>query len=202
MNMHLIIATKNKGKLKEIKKILKHPRLEIISLADLPHKFFLKETGKTFLENALCKAIPVSKFYKDDLVAGEDSGLEVEYLGGLPGIFSKRYSGKNSTDLKNNKKLLRALSGVEKNKRKAHFHCVIALCKNGKLIKSFEGQLKGVINDKMQGNNGFGYDPVFYLNHYKKTVAQLPAKVKNRISHRAKAFRKLDKYLARISKNK
>ena len=144
--MRLIIATRNKGKLREIKHILDGRNLQIVFLSQLKKNFRIKEDGVTFLENALKKAMSVSRAYPDDLVAGEDSGLEVEYLGGKPGIFSKRYSGKGATDLKNNLKLLRKLKKVEKKKRRARFRCVIALAKNGKLIKDFEGKIEGIIN--------------------------------------------------------
>ena len=182
--MRLIIATRNKGKLREIKHILDGRNLQIVFLSQLKKNFRIKEDGVTFLENALKKAMSVSRAYPDDLVAGEDSGLEVEYLGGKPGIFSKRYSGKGATDLK---------------KRRARFRCVIALAKNGKLIKDFEGKIEGIINKEMKGESGFGYDPVFYLPHYKKTVAQFPLSKKNKISHRARAFRKLRNYLNKIN---
>ena len=194
--MRLIIATRNKGKLREIKHILDGRNLQIVFLSQLKKNFRIKEDGVTFLENALKKAMSVSRAYPDDLVAGEDSGLEVEYLGGKPGIFSKRYSGKGATDLKNNLKLLRKLKKVEKKKRRARFLCVIALAKNGKLIKD---KIEGIINKEMKGESGFGYDPVFYLPHYKKTVAQFPLSKKNKISHRARAFRKLRNYLNKIN---
>jgi len=200
--MRLIIATKNRNKLKEIKKILKGLNIELLCLADLRPNLRIKEDGKTFFDNALKKAKAVSKIYKDTLVLGEDSGIEVEYLGGKPGVLSKRFSGKNSNDHKNNFKLLKLLKNVPFKKRKAQFRCTIALTKNKKLIAKFEGKLCGYINDKAVGKNGFGYDPVFYLPRYKKTVAQLPLREKNKISHRAKAFYKLKKFLAKYIKNK
>ncbi len=196
--MRLIIATKNKGKLREIKKILKSLNFPIVSLADLDKKVRIVENGKTFLENATKKAIPVSKIYENDYVLGEDSGLEVDSLGGKPSIHSKRYAGKNATDIKNNKELLKALEGIPSKKRGAQYRCCLVLAKAGKLIKVFEGSLRGSINYTSKGNKGFGYDPVFYLPSYRKTVAQMPISVKNQISHRAKAFRKLKKYLIHV----
>lgn len=195
--MRLIVATRNRSKLREIKKILKGIRSPIISLADLDKKFRLAENGRTFLENAKKKAIPVSKVYKNDLVLGEDSGLEVDCLKGAPGIYSKRYSGKNSTYRKNNIKLLKTLQGIPWAKRGAHFRCCLVLVRAGKLIKVFEGKLSGRISREERGTNGFGYDPILYLPKYHRTVAQLPLEVKNRISHRAQAFKKLKKYLGR-----
>ncbi|HDN86373.1 MAG: non-canonical purine NTP pyrophosphatase, RdgB/HAM1 family [Candidatus Omnitrophota bacterium] len=200
--MRLIIATKNRGKFLEIKHIFGGLKVKLISLNGLKANLKIKEDGKTFFQNALKKAMAVSKIYPNDLVVGEDSGLEVKYLNNRPGIFSKRYAGKNSTDYRNNLKLLRELKGVKKTQRRACYRCVVALVKDSKIMKKFEGKLCGTINDKMVGKNGFGYDPIFYLPKYKKTVAQLPLKEKNRISHRAKAFGKLKKFLASYLKNK
>jgi XTP/dITP diphosphohydrolase len=192
-NTRIIIATSNSGKLKEIRHILKGVKLPIICLADLPQKFHIKENGKTFFANAVKKTLPVSKAYPDDLVCGEDSGLSVDFLGGKPGVYSRRYSGKNATDPKNNKKLLKELLGA--GNRKCSYHCSLVLMKSGKLLKNFEGRLSGKIHSREQGTNGFGYDPVFYLSKYKKTVAQLPLSIKNKFSHRAWAFKKLSEYL-------
>jgi len=200
--MRLIVATKNKDKFKEIKDILKGLRLQILSLNDLNTNIKIKEDGNTFFENALKKAVAVSKIFKKDLVVADDSGLEVEFLGNKPGVFSKRYAGENASYYENNLKLLKELEGVERKKRKAVFKCVVVLVKNQKLIKKFEGQLKGFISEKMMGKKGFGYDPIFYLPRYKKTVAQIPLKEKNKISHRAKAFLALKKYLAKFLNNR
>jgi len=193
--MRLIVATQNKSKLREIRHILKGVKLPVISQDDLDREFHFKENGKTFFENAIKKTLPISKSYKDDLVVGEDSGLEVNYLGGAPGVYSKRYSGKNWTYEKNNQKILKKLEGITRNKRRANFHCCLVLFKNGKLIKKIDGRLNGYISNEPAGSQGFGYDPIFYLPKYKKTVAQLLAGVKNRISHRAKAFKILKKYI-------
>ncbi|UCD15026.1 MAG: RdgB/HAM1 family non-canonical purine NTP pyrophosphatase [Candidatus Omnitrophota bacterium] len=193
--MRLIIATKNEGKLREIKKILKKLDVPVISLNQLSRKFRIREDGKTFLENALKKAMPVSKVYRSDYVVAEDSGLEIKYLGAEPGVYSKRYSGRGATDKKNNLKVLKELKGAKKRDRGACFHCCLVLFKDAKLVKSFDGKLRGLINEEMRGSSGFGYDPIFYLSKYRKTVAQLPLEEKNKISHRAKAFKKLRKYL-------
>ena len=192
--MRLIVATKNNDKSKEIKGILKGLGVSIVSLNELEKKFRIVENGKTFQENAFKKALPVSRHYKNDYILGEDSGLEVNYLNGAPGIYAKRYSGPKATYESNNKKLLKNLQGVPAKKRGAAFCCCLVLACDGKLVKVFEGRLKGRIWDKARGENGFGYDPVFYLDQYKKTVAQLPLLTKNKISHRGKAFRKLRKY--------
>jgi len=194
--MKLIVATKNKDKFKEIKGILKGLRVSLVSLNDLDKKFHIIENGKTFCENAFKKTLAVSKHYKDSYILGEDSGLEVDYLNGAPGIHAKRYSGPGATYKSNNKKLLKSLQGVPYKRRQAHFCCCLVLAYNQKLIKVFQGKLKGRIHDQSRGENGFGYDPVFYLTHYKKTVAQLPISVKNKISHRARAFKKLRRYFS------
>lgn len=194
--MRLIIATKNKGKLREIKGILHKADISLISLSELKRKFIIRENGKSFLENALKKAMAVSKVYKNNYVVGEDSGLKVDYLGGAPGIFSKRYSGGGSTYLKNNVKILKELENIPEKERKAHFFCCLVLVRDSQLIKTFEGKLTGFISEKIRGEGGFGYDPILYLPQYKKTVAELSWQDKNKISHRAKAFRKLKGYLA------
>lgn len=193
--MKLIVATKNRDKFREIKSILRGLGFSIISLNELERKFQIVENGKTFQENAFKKALPVSRCYKNDYVLGEDSGLEVNYLNAAPGIYAKRYSGPKATYESNNKKLLKVLKGVPDRKRGAAFRCCLVLAYNGKLVKVFEGKLQGRISDKSRGENGFGYDPLFYLTSYKKTVAQLSPSTKNKISHRGKAFRKLKAYL-------
>lgn len=196
--MKLIIATQNEDKLKEIKVILRGVKLPIICLNQLDKKFQIKENGKTFLENAVKKTMPISKAYKDDLVAGEDSGLEVDFLEGAPGVYSKRYSGKNWTYEKNNLKILKELDGVPWKQRKASFHCCLVLFKAGKLIKRIDGRLNGYVSYELRGTHGFGYDPIFYLPEYRKTVAQLSLHEKNKISHRARAFNQLKTYLRKI----
>jgi len=199
--MKLVIATQNESKLKEIKEILKSIKLSVLSLNKLDRKFHIKENGKTFFANAVKKTLPVSKAYKDDLVAGEDSGLEVDFLNGSPGVYSKRYSGKNWTYEKNNLKILKELKGVERKKRKASFHCCLVLFKAGKLIKRIDGRLNGYISQESKGNHGFGYDPIFYLPKYKATIAELPLSIKNKLSHRAKAFIKLKKFIQKVNIN-
>jgi len=197
--MRLIVATKNKDKFREIKIILRGLGLPVISLKELKRKFQIIENGKTFQENAFKKALPVSRHYKDNYVLGEDSGLEVDYLNGAPGIYAKRYSGPKATYKSNNKKLLKNLKGVPAKKRGAVFRCCLVLVRGQEVIKAFDGKLKGRIIKEAMGQNGFGYDPVFYLTHYKKTAAQLLPSVKNKISHRAKAFKKLRRYLEKLT---
>ncbi len=196
----LIIATKNKNKFKEIKKLLEDLNLKITYLGKILPSLSIKEDGKSFYENALKKAKAVSSLFPEDLVVGEDSGLVVKCLGDKPGIYSKRYAGKDASDLDNNLKLLRVLK--KKKDRRAYFICTVVLVKGKRLLRKFEGKLWGKIYDKLEGNFGFGYDPIFYLPRFRKTVAQLSLEEKNKISHRAKAFLKLKKFLAKYLKCK
>lgn len=193
--MRLIIATKNKSKTKEIKNILSDISFEIASLDDLSEEFEIEEDGNTFYENAKKKALTVSQAYSDDYVVGEDSGLEVKYLGKEPGVYSKRYSGESATALKNNLKILNQLKEVSSQDRIAKFICWLVLAKKGREVARFQGELKGLIHDKLEGENGFGYDPLFFLPKFNKTTAQLEPKQKNEISHRFKAFIKLKNFL-------
>lgn len=193
--MRIIVATSNKGKLREIGDILDQVKCRLVCLSDLNKKFRIVEDGKSFFENALKKAKPVSMAYKKDFVVAEDSGLEVDYLNGAPGILSKRYCGPKATDKKNNIKLLKTLANVPEKERAANFVCCLVLFKNGELVKTFIGRWYGRIGLEALGDNGFGYDPIFYLPGLKRTSAQISPKRKNNISHRAKAFKKLKKYL-------
>jgi XTP/dITP diphosphohydrolase len=195
--MRLIIATKNQGKVREIRELFKDLNLDIVSLADLGNNTEVVEDGATFRDNARKKAITISEQYPQDYVVGEDSGLEVDYLDNRPGVHSKRYAGVAGNDLANNQKLLNALAGVKGPERRARFCCLIALAHNGGIINFFEGVLEGRIYHKMAGNNGFGYDSVFYLPARDKTTAQISTQEKNKISHRAKAFNRLKKFLAK-----
>lgn len=186
--------------MREIKKILRPLKVKVVSLADLDRTFSIKETGRTFAENAYKKAKVVSLCYRNDLVVGEDSGLEVAYLNDRPGVFSRRYSGPKATDQKNNRKLLKELKGVKKSSRRARYRCAIAVVKGGKLLTGCEGTLAGYIAEKPSGKGGFGYDPIFFVPAYKKNAAQLPLYQKNAVSHRGRAFKALKKFLARYLK--
>lgn len=195
MAKELIIATRNKGKIREIKHVLNPLNLKIISLLDVPKAREIKETGKTFRENALKKSETIAKLYNRSVMA-DDSGLQARALGGKPGIKSARYAGPNPTTEKLCNKLLRVMSS--KKDRTARFVCDIAIARPGRRTIVVEGACKGRIADKMIGRLGFGYDPVFIPSGYKKTFAQMPLKLKNRISHRGKALKKAKAYLDRI----
>jgi XTP/dITP diphosphohydrolase len=195
VNTKLIIATKNKGKVREIQHLLKPLRLKVLSLLDIEGIKDIKEDGKTFKANATKKALTIARKLKT-LVMADDSGLEVKALKGKPGIKSARYAGPNPTTSKLCTKLLREMSG--KKDRNARFVCDIAIAlPNGK-VKVVEGVCAGKIGDKMAGKEGFGYDPVFIPGGYLMTFAQMTMALKNRISHRGKALKKAKALLARI----
>ncbi len=190
-----LIATKNKGKFKEINKILRNSKVKIklYSLSDMKITDTCAEDGETFQENANQKSIFYSRFIKDTLCVGDDSGLVVESLNGEPGVHSARYAGNDSNDEKNIKKLLKELKNI--NNRKAKFVTVLSISKNGKLIKSFQGEVEGLILRERRGNNGFGYDPLFFYPPLNKTFAELTTDQKNDISHRAIALKKMRDYI-------
>ncbi len=198
--MELIVATKNKKKLEEIKEILKSLNLKLFSLADYPKAPRIIENGKTFRENSIKKAIKIAKF-TGKLTFGEDSGLCVDALGGKPGVYSSRFAGKDKSDRKNNLKLLKLLVGLPVNKRKAHYCCAVALADKNGLVGVAEGECSGFIGFTEKGNFGFGYDPLFVIPKYKKTFAQLGARIKHKMSHRFRALQKakaiLSTYLKR-----
>jgi len=187
--MELVVATKNKKKLQEIKEILSDLDLEISSLADYPKAPRIIENGRTFRENAIKKAVKIARYTKK-LTLGEDSGLEVNALAGVPGVRSSRFSGKDKSDLKNNLKLLRLLGDSPLKKRRARYLCSVALADQDGLVGVTEGTCNGIIGFKMQGNFGFGYDPLFIVPKYKKTFAQLGGRIKHQMSHRFHALTK------------
>ncbi len=185
--MKVFLATGNLKKIEEIKKILADLDYEILSIRDGIEIPEVVEDGDSFRENSQKKAVQIAKHLGIPAIA-DDSGLCVEALGGEPGVHSARYSGKNSTDELNNRKLIAELSGVEN--RRAKFVCVISFAKPNGAVYSFEGEIEGEIIEESRGIDGFGYDPHFYLKEYGKTFAEIPD-IKNSISHRAKALEKL-----------
>jgi XTP/dITP diphosphohydrolase len=190
----LIIATKNKGKVLEIKHVLKPLKLNILSLLDMPNVPDIKESGRTFEANAIKKAVSISKI-SSALVLADDSGLCVDALNGKPGIRSDRYAGPNPTTQKLCEKLLKEMKS--KKNRKAKFICVMAVA-DGKKVRIAKGICEGAIAHEMNGTHGFGYDPVFVPMRYSKTFAQMPLKLKNNLSHRGKALRKVADILAKM----
>jgi XTP/dITP diphosphohydrolase len=166
----------------------------ILALSDLPSVHEIQEDGKSFSENALKKARFYSRHF-GKLTLADDSGLEVDILKGLPGIYSARYAGEKSSHQENNQKLLREMERIPLSKRGARFKCVIAIVSPDGRETVTEGSCKGKIGFREVGKKGFGYDPLFILPQYGKTMAQLSTEKKNRISHRGKALRKLRKIL-------
>lgn len=199
--MELVVATKNKKKLEEIKEILEGLDFRIISLADYPHAPRIIENGRTFKENAVKKALKISRF-TGRLVLGEDSGLCVDALNGGPGIYSSRFSGKDKDDHKNNLKLLRLLDGLPLSKRGAHYTCAVALADKRGVVAVMEGKCSGLIGFELRGASGFGYDPLFIIPKYQKTFAELGSKIKHGMSHRYRALKKARAFLNRyLTKN-
>ncbi|MDD5097553.1 MAG: RdgB/HAM1 family non-canonical purine NTP pyrophosphatase [Candidatus Omnitrophica bacterium] len=198
--MQLVVATRNKKKLFEIKEILKGIDLKLLSLDSYKDAPQVMENGKTFKANAVKKAVQLARF-TGSLCLGEDSGLCVDFLNGAPGIRSARFSGKEKSDLKNNFKLLGLLAALPLQKRKAHYVCAVALADKKGLIGVVEGKCPGLIALEPKGSAGFGYDPLFYIPKYKKTFAQLGEKIKHKMSHRyyalEKAKRIIQKYIVK-----
>lgn len=186
----VIIATKNQGKLEEFARMLSKLGIKARSLAAFDPVPEVEEDGDTFEENAKKKAV----FYRNLLnlpVIADDSGLMVDVLNGKPGIYSARFAGEEKNDQKNNEKLLHLLEGIEEEKRTAKFVSVIAFALPGESTITVRGECEGNIGFTPEGNNGFGYDPLFYLPDYKKNMAEISPELKNQISHRAKALQKL-----------
>lgn len=190
----LIIATKNKGKAKEFAELFEPLGFRVKTLLDYPDAPDIEETGKTFEENALLKAVGISNIFQKIVIA-DDSGLVIDALDGRPGVYSARYAGTDKDDEANIQKVLFEMKDVPEEKRTAHFHCTLALVVPGKDPVIVEGVCNGLILTEKRGNNGFGYDPIFYLPHLKKTMAEMTSEEKNRISHRGNAIRKLSEHV-------
>jgi XTP/dITP diphosphohydrolase len=203
--MDLLLATRNAHKAREFRELLGN-EFKVSDLSALPEIALPEETGRTFEENAILKAVAVSQLRQPSRaedrqvqdrhlhVLADDSGLEVEALSGAPGIFSARYASQRATDKQNVDKLLRELERIgalEAFRRRARFRCALALARNGKLLSTFEGIIDGTIVDLPRGSGGFGYDPVFVPNGFDKTFGELRPELKNQISHRARAVREL-----------
>lgn len=186
--MKLILASHNEHKATEIKAILLPFGVKVLSLSEINYVTEIEETGSTLEENAQLKAIAISKFTSDYVLA-DDSGLEVESLGNAPGVISARYAGVPSNSENNIALLLKNLSGITN--RFARFRTVLAIAKSGVIIQQFEGKIEGEITLEPSGKDGFGYDPIFVPTGYKQTFAEMNALEKNQISHRANALAQL-----------
>lgn len=186
----IIIASNNVGKIVEIKHILTPLGVNIWSMQEKGIYMAVEEDGDSFQENAVKKAMTVCKA-ADEWTLADDSGLIVQALNGRPGIYSARFAGPNAGDEGNRKKLLDMMKDIPWSQRKASFYCCIALVSPDGHVITADGQCDGYITYEERGNDGFGYDPVFWIPEYNKTFAQLDASVKNKISHRAKALEAL-----------
>lgn len=190
----IIFATGNEGKMKEIRSILGDTGMEILSMKEAGIDLDIEENGTTFEENAIIKAKAIHE-KTGGVVLADDSGLEIDYLDKAPGVYSARYMGEDTPYEVKNSKILELLEGVPKEKRTARFVCVIAaVLPDGKVITK-RGTVEGIIGYSIEGENGFGYDPIFYLPEYNCTTAQLSMEEKNKLSHRGKALRMIKEEL-------
>lgn len=193
----LIVASRNKGKIAEIKELLAGLPYQVTSLLDYPHLPDVVEDGKTYKANALKKAVEIAKL-TGKMTMSDDSGIEVKALNNAPGIYSARFAGYGASEADKNRKLFEMLKGVPMSKRQARYRCVIALVDGkGKAVGVVEGTCSGYITTEERGSNGFGFDPLFLLKRYNKTFGELPASIKKSISHRARALRKFKVLIAK-----
>lgn len=195
----LVVASRNKGKVKEIMELLSGLPFKVSSLSEYPHIPEIIEDGKTYRANALKKAREVA-LATGKMAMSDDSGIEVKALGNAPGIYSARFAGEGASEKARNQKLFRMLKGVPMHKRQARYRCVIALVDaRGKELGVVEGTCSGYVTSKDIGENGFGFDPLFLLKRYNKTFGQLPASLKAKISHRARALKKFRVLLSQVT---
>jgi XTP/dITP diphosphohydrolase len=197
--MKLVVATRNAGKLKEIGKLLAPLGVAARGLDELGCSHEVVEDGDSFAANARKKANEIATL-TGQMTLADDSGLTVDVLNGAPGIYSARYAGENCTDAENNAKLLQELAGVPIQLRTGAFVCAMALADPDGDIREFSGRLAGLILDVPRGSGGFGYDPLFLVPEYGKTLAELSLEVKNRISHRGAALQQVVAALARFER--
>ncbi|MGO1058918.1 XTP/dITP diphosphatase [Planococcus sp. FY231025] len=193
----VIIATQNLGKAKDFEALLRPFGYEVLTLRDVAEDVDVEETGTTFEENAILKAETIAYMLKTTVIA-DDSGLEIDALGGEPGVYSARYAGGEKSDSANIDKVLEKLKGVPEEKRSARFRCVLAVAAPGKETKTFHGTCEGYILEERFGENGFGYDPIFWVPAEGRTMAEMNPHEKAAISHRGNALRKLQVSLSKI----
>ncbi|MCR1934228.1 XTP/dITP diphosphatase [Clostridium tepidum] len=199
MTKEVIVASNNKDKIKEIKEILREFNINALSMKEAGIDIDIEEDGNTFMENAYKKASTIHKILPDYMVIADDSGLMVDALNGAPGIYSARFAGEHGNYKKNNEKLLRELEGKKAEERSAKFVCSIVFIINKDDVIKVQGEINGIIGEKEIGEDGFGYDPLFYVPEYNKTFAQMDSQTKNSISHRGRALKilkcELEKYI-------
>jgi XTP/dITP diphosphohydrolase len=194
----LLIATNNAGKLHEYRILLKGVPFDLVSLSDVGIQTSVAEVGESFEENARLKAQTLAE-ESQLLTLADDSGLEVDALGGEPGVMSARYAGENATDTDRINYLLARLTDVPENRRAARFRCVIAISRPDGRAEICSGECSGFITLEPRGEHGFGYDPIFFFPELGKTMAELPVDIKNRVSHRGQAAKKARRLLYRIA---
>jgi XTP/dITP diphosphohydrolase len=199
--MEIVLATKNRGKVREIKDLLRDMKIEIRSLLDFPEIPPIEETGENYRENAGLKASLLAS-RTGRIALADDSGLEVDALDGKPGKHSARFIDEKFSDEERNRALLELLKGIPPSERTARFRCVIAIAKPKGDIVFCEGVCEGVISEVMKGEKGFGYDPVFYVPKFRKTFAEMDMLLKNKLSHRGIALKKAKKVLAKLLQEK
>jgi XTP/dITP diphosphohydrolase len=193
--MHtLLLATSNPHKLEEFRAIFSDLQLRLLSLNDLQLDIDIEETGTTFAENAELKARTYAQA-SGLLTLADDSGLEIDALGGMPGVHSARYLGRETSYEERFREILEQLKGLPMEQRTARFHCAIALAEPSGYTRVVEGVIEGIIAESPRGEHGFGYDPIFFLPELGKTFAELAPEYKNRISHRARAAQSASKLL-------
>ena len=186
----LIVASRNKGKVGEIKELLAGLPFKVSCLSDYPHIPEVIEDGKTYRANALKKAREIARA-TGKMAMSDDSGIEVKALNNAPGLYSARFAGEGASEKARNRKLFKMLKNVPMHKRQARYRCVIALVNpQGQELGVVQGTCSGYITTKELGSNGFGFDPLFLLKRYNKTFGQLPPSLKAKISHRARALKK------------
>ena len=195
MKRKIVFATGNAGKMREIREILADMDLEVVSMAEIGADIEIEENGATFEENAVIKARAVGKVC-GEIVLADDSGLEVDYLNKEPGIYSARYMGEDTSYEIKNQNIIDRLKGVPKEKRSARFVCAIAAAFANGEDCVVQGTIEGYIGWEPAGENGFGYDPIFYVDQYNCSTAQLSMEIKNQLSHRGKALRAMKEKLA------
>ena len=188
MKRKIIFATSNEGKMKEVRSILEDLGMEVLSMKEAGIQADVVEDGTTFEENAVIKAVEIQKIC-GEIVLADDSGLEVDYLNKEPGIYSARYMGEDTSYRIKNQSLIDRLEGVEDEKRTARFVCAIAAAFPDGTVEITRGTIEGFIGYEEKGENGFGYDPIFYVPEYGCTTAELSPQQKNEVSHRGKALR-------------
>ncbi len=193
----VVLATRNRGKLRELEALLAGLPVRVQTLDDYPDVPILPEIGDTFEDNAKSKARNVA-WLAGQIALADDSGLEVDMLGGAPGVNSATFLGPTATDEDRNTWVLGKLRGVEEGLRTARYRAVVAVATSGGTVRTFEGTCEGRIADGPRGHEGFGYDPIFFVPAYGRTMGELPPEIKNQISHRARALAAARDYLVTL----